>query len=105
MAARILVLYPPPADPAAFDKYYFSTHIPLARKVPYLRGMKFSAGVPQALAGTAPYLITELEFDSMADLQAALTSPEGQATAGDVPNFASNPTILIYETRADAVAK
>jgi uncharacterized protein (TIGR02118 family) len=102
MAARILVIYPQPADPDAFDKYYFSTHIPLARKIPHLLGMKFSAGTPVALAGTAPYLITELEFASMADLQAALTSPQGQATAADVPNFASNPTILVYETRADS---
>jgi uncharacterized protein (TIGR02118 family) len=95
-------MYPQPPDPAAFDKYYFSTHIPLARKVPHLRGMKFNAGAPTALAGTAPYLIAELEFDSMAELQAAMASPEGQATAADVPNFASNPTILIYETRADS---
>jgi uncharacterized protein (TIGR02118 family) len=101
MSAKILVLYPPPADPAAFDKYYFSTHIPLARKIPHLAGMKFNAAAPNALAGTAPYLIAELEFASMADLQAGMASPEGQATAADVPNFASNPTILIYETRAD----
>ena len=101
MAAKILVLYPPPADPAAFDKYYFSTHIPLARKIPHLRGMNFSAGAPVPLTGIAPYLIAELEFNSMADLKAAMDSPEGQATAADVPNFASHPTILIYETRAD----
>jgi uncharacterized protein (TIGR02118 family) len=102
MAARILVLYPPPADAASFDKYYFSTHIPLARKIPYLRSIKFSAAAPMALAGSATHLVTELEFDSMADLQAAMSSPEGQATAADVPNFAPNPTILIYETRLDA---
>ena len=101
MAAKILVLYPQPADPAAFDKYYFGTHIPLARKVPHLRSMKFNAAAPMALAGAAPHLIAELEFASMADLQAGMASPEGQATAADVPNFASNPTILIYETRAD----
>jgi uncharacterized protein (TIGR02118 family) len=101
MAAKILVLYPPPADAAAFDAYYFSTHIPLARKIPHLRGMKFNAGAPVAVAGVAPYLIAELEFDTMADLQAAIASPEGQATAADVPNFASHPTLLIYETRAD----
>jgi uncharacterized protein (TIGR02118 family) len=101
MPAKILVLYPQPADPAAFDKYYFSTHVPIARKVPHLIGMKFNAGAAVALAGEAPHLIAELEFASMADLQAGMASPEGQATAADVPNFASNPTVLIYETRAD----
>jgi uncharacterized protein (TIGR02118 family) len=101
MAARILVLYKQPADPAAFDKYYFETHIPMARKIPHLRSMKFNAGPPVALAGPAPYLIAELEFDTMADLQAAMASPQGQATAADVPNFAQDPTLLIYETRLD----
>ena len=102
MSARILVLYKQPADPAAFDKYYFGTHVPLARTIPYLRSMKFNAGPPLALAGEAPHLIAELEFDSMADLQAAMASPEGQATAADVPNFAQDPTLLVYETRLDA---
>jgi hypothetical protein len=31
MPAKILVLYPQPADPAGFDKYHFSTHTPIAR--------------------------------------------------------------------------
>ncbi len=101
MAARILVLYKPPPDPAAFDKYYFGTHLPIARKIPHLRSMKFNSGPPVAMAGTAPHLIAELEFDTMADLQAAMASPEGQAAAADVRNFAQDPTLLIYETRLD----
>ena len=55
-----------------------------------------------ALAGAAPHLIAELEFDTMADLQAGMASPEGHATAADVANFAVDPTLLIYETRLDA---
>jgi uncharacterized protein (TIGR02118 family) len=101
--AKILVLYNPPADPAAFDRYYFNTHVPLARKIPGLKSMSFNAGPPVALAGTTPYLIAELGFDSMASLQAALASPEGQATAADVANFAqAGVTILMYDTRSDA---
>jgi hypothetical protein len=38
--------------------------------------MKFNVGPPVAMAGTAPLPIAELEFDTMADLQAALASPE-----------------------------
>ena len=103
--ARVLVLYNKPADPAAFDRYYFGTHTTLARKLPKLRSAKFNSGTVTALAGNAPYLICELEFDSMADIQAALASPEGQATAGDVANFAqAGVTILAYETRPDAAS-
>jgi uncharacterized protein (TIGR02118 family) len=55
----------------------------------------------QALAGSAPYLVAILNFDSMADLSAALASPEGQAAAADLPNFASGgATLLIYDCKA-----
>ena len=54
----------------------------------------------QALAGSAPYLVASLAFDSMADVSAALASPEGQATAGDLPNFASGgATILVCDMK------
>jgi uncharacterized protein (TIGR02118 family) len=71
--------------------------LPLARKIPGLRSLKVSAAIPVALAGKAPYVIAELDFDSMADLQAGMASPEGQATAADVANYAKAPTILVYE--------
>jgi uncharacterized protein (TIGR02118 family) len=32
--ADLVVLYKTPNDPAAFDKYYFENHIPLAKKLP-----------------------------------------------------------------------
>jgi uncharacterized protein (TIGR02118 family) len=64
-----------------------------------LRKYTISKGPLQALSGaTVPHLIAILEFDSTADIQAALASPEGQATAADLPNFASGgATLLIYE--------
>ncbi len=97
--ARVLVLYSQPADPAAFDTYYHETHVPLAKKLPGLRGMNLSVAPPHALMGTAPYLVAELIFDTMAELQAALMSPEGQVTAGDVAKFAqAGVTILLLET-------
>ncbi len=99
--ARVLVLYNQPADKAAFDAYYHQKHIPLAKTLPGLRGMTLSAGAPVAIAGTAPYLVAELTFDSLADVQAALSSPEGQATAADVANYAhSGATILIVDMQS-----
>ena len=96
--AQVLVLYNTPVDPEAFEKYYHQTHIPIANKIPGLRKYTINKGPVQALAGTAPHLIAILDFDSMADIQAALASPEGQAAAGDLPNFASGgATLLIYD--------
>jgi uncharacterized protein (TIGR02118 family) len=98
--AQLLVLYNTPADPIAFDRYYHATHIPLAKKIPGLRSYEINGGPVQALAGSAPHLIATLNFDSMADLNAALASPEGQAAAADLPNFASaGATLLIYDVK------
>jgi len=102
MPAYILVLYKKPANPPAFYKYYYENHVPLVHKIPGLKSFNVTAAPPVALSGDAPYLIAQLEFDSMADLQAGMGSPEGQATAADVPNFASGPTVLVYETRPAA---
>lgn len=100
--AQVLVLYNTPADPAAFDRYYHETHIPIANKIPGLRSYVVSNGAVQPLGGgNAPYLVAVLTFDSLADVNAALASPEGQATAADVPNFASGgATIFIYDSKS-----
>jgi uncharacterized protein (TIGR02118 family) len=100
MAAHLLVLYAPPADPAAFDAYYLGTHVPIAKRMPGLRSYTINKG-PIAGGGAASpyYLIATLEFDSMAALGAAAASPEGQAASADVPNFGmAGVTVLTYET-------
>ena len=82
---RLLVLYNQPTDAAAFDVYYRDKHIPLAKTIPGVRSCTVSAQAPGLMAGgPAPYLVAELDFDSPADFQAALASPEGQATAADL---------------------
>ena len=46
------------------------------------------------------YLIAILAFDSMAAIQAAMASPQGQATVADLANFAgAGVDIMIGETR------
>ncbi len=94
--ATLLVLYKTPADPAAFDRYYAETHIPLAKKVPGLRSYRVSKGGVGSPAGASNiHLVATLTFDSMAALQAGLTSPEGGAAAGDLANFASGGVDLL----------
>jgi len=93
---RLLVLYNQPADAAAFDVYYRDKHIPLAKTIPGVRSCTVSAQAPGLMAGgPAPYLVAELDFDSPADFQAALASPEGQATAADLANFAQAGVTLV----------
>ena len=87
--AKLIALYKTPADPAAFDAYYHSTHLPLAKTIPGLTGYDISHGPVAGMAGpTGLHLIATLHFASMADIAAAMASSEGQATAADLANFA-----------------
>jgi uncharacterized protein (TIGR02118 family) len=93
---RVLALYGAPTDPDHFREYYEKTHIPIARKMPGLTGIRWSFDV-KGLMGESPYFcICELDFESAEALQAALQSPEGQATAGDVPNYATGGVTLVH---------
>ena len=99
--AQLLVLYKTPKDTAAFDKYYFETHAPIAKAIPGVRKYEVSQGPVNTPAGPADvHLVAILQFDSMAALQQALGSPQGQAAAGDLANFASGGVeLLMYDTR------
>ena len=94
--ATLLVLYKTPADKAAFDKYYAETHVPLAKKMPGLKTYEISQGALTGPGSESTHLVATLTFDSLADLQAALGSPEGQAAAGDLPNFASGGADIVF---------
>ena len=94
---KIVVLYPSQPDPEAFKKYYLETHLPLVRKMPGLKGFRYSFDVEGVGAPSPYFCIFEADFENGAALGAAMGSPEGQAVAGDVPNFAPvAPTLLNY---------
>jgi uncharacterized protein (TIGR02118 family) len=99
--AEVVVLYKTPKDPAAFDKYYAATHIPLAKKMPGLLKYQVSQGPVATPAGPSGiYLIATLSFDSMAAVQSAFGSVEGEATAADLPKFATGGAdIMFFDTK------
>lgn len=95
---RLTVLYGHPEDPEAFDRYYFDTHIPIARRMQGLRGWtigKCTAVEP----GKQPayYMIVGLYAESRAAMDEILASPEGQAAIADVPNFATGGVTFLYD--------
>ncbi|MER6420078.1 EthD family reductase [Streptomyces sp. NPDC001137] len=83
MTARFLVLYGAPPDPAAFDRHYREVHLPLARKLPGLRRYALGREPTAVRGGEPPYLVAELEWDTMEELRAAFASAEGHACAED----------------------
>ncbi len=101
--AKLMVLYKTPKDPAAFDAYYYGTHVPLAKTLPGLRAYEVNAGPIATPAGpSGTHLIATLTFDDMAAVGAAFASPEGVATAADVRNFAPNEsdvTMMMFDDK------
>ena len=99
--ARLVVMYKTPKDAAAFDKYYFEKHVPLAKKIAGVRKYEVSKGpiaTPAGLSGL--HLIAVLHFDDLAAIQRAFASPEGQGAAADLQNFATGGAdMIMLETR------
>ncbi len=98
--AKLTVLYGHPTDSASFDEYYADNHLPLVEKIPNLR--QFEAGKVIATPdGSEPpyYLIAELWFDGVEQLQRSMSSSEGRAAAEDLQNFATGgATLFISKT-------
>ena len=98
--AQLVVTYRTPTDSAAFDAHYRDVHAPLAKAIPGLRRFETSSGPVMTPEGPSDvHLIAILHFDSLAEIAAAFASPQGQAAAGDVVNFATGgATMLMFET-------
>lgn len=99
--AKLVALYRKPADTAAFDDYYFNRHVPLAKTIPGVQRYEVSVGGVGAVAGESPYhLAAIIGFAGMNELQGALASPQGQAAAADLANFASaGVELLVFNSR------
>ena len=87
--AKLVAIYTQPENPADFDRQYFEEHVPLAEKLPGLRGMSVVKLQKNLMGGDVPiYMIAELAFDSVDALNAALASPEGKAAGANIMGFA-----------------
>jgi uncharacterized protein (TIGR02118 family) len=98
---RLIVLYRPPEDPAAFDSHYRETHAAIVRRYPGLRGLRVTR--VEGAGGSLPayYVMAEMAFDSRADLDAAIGSDAGRESARDLRNFAqAGVDILIVDDDA-----
>ncbi|HEX3812408.1 MAG TPA: EthD family reductase [Mycobacteriales bacterium] len=94
-----IVLYGNPVDPAAFDEYYETIHIPIAKKMRGLTGWTISKLDPGADGAPPPYyLVAELYAPTREALLAVFASPEGQAAIADVPKFATGGATFLFGT-------
>ena len=94
---KAVVLYGPPEDPDAFERYYADTHTALANAIPGLKRFEAARGVATPDGSDLPYQrIAELTFDDMDALQAGLGSAERQEAVNDIPNFATGGVTIFF---------
>jgi uncharacterized protein (TIGR02118 family) len=94
--AKVIVMYPTPADVDLFEQRYAEEHVPMA--VEKLAGKtRFVASLVKASVGQeqAPFhRIAEVYFPSMQDLETCLNLPGGQETAQHAVDISTGGTPL-----------
>ncbi|QDV90105.1 EthD protein [Phycisphaerae bacterium RAS2] len=100
---KLVAVYRKPEDPAAFDKHYFETHLPLAKKMPGLirAELERGRGTPNP-EWEPPHLAAHLYFKDMDALKAALASPEGKAAGKDLMGFAGKYVRMFFTEVVEA---
>ena len=87
---KLTVLYGHPKDAKAFENYYADVHLPLVEQMKGYVRSEFTIFMPPADNSPAVYYrMAEFWFDGPEALQQTMASPEGQATAADLSNFAT----------------
>jgi uncharacterized protein (TIGR02118 family) len=95
--AQMIVLYATPPNPAAWNKYYFETHVALVHKIPNLLKFEISTGPVFNMQGQSPYhLIGTLSFKDLPTLHQAMSTPEGRAAAADAGTFTPRNSQMIF---------
>ncbi|MEP7213513.1 MAG: EthD family reductase [Acidobacteriota bacterium] len=102
MTFKLLVLYPPPANAAEFERAYTEDHAPMVTSEAFPGITKFVqvkvVGTPD---GSSPQYarIAELHFDSISDLQKAAGGEGASATVAHANEISTGgaPLILVCE--------
>ena len=98
---KLTVLYNHPEDPAAFEKYYAQTHMPIAQQVQGVRRIELAKVIGSPDGSPSPYYrMAELYFDNAAHLQNVMATQAMQKTVADLGNFATGGvTVLVAEVQ------
>ena len=92
---RLIALYRPPPDPAAFDKAYLETHLSLIGKVPGLQQTTLSK-FTRTIQGDGFYMMAEMFFPDESSLKQAMRSPEMAAAGDNLASFARDLVTLMF---------
>ncbi len=99
---KLIALYRKPADPAAFDRAYFGTHVPLVNKIPNLRRVDISRVTGAPRGEPEYYMVTEMYWDDKSAMDAAMASPENAEAGKNLMGFARGLVTLLFAEEAAA---
>lgn len=92
---KLVALYRPPPDPAAFDEAYFKTHLPLLRQVPGLQKTTVTR-FTRSLGGEPLYLMAEMYFADEDGLKRGMKSDEMAAAGENLNTFADGLVTMFF---------
>lgn len=99
---KLIALYRKPPDPAAFDKAYFETHVPLVKKTPGLRRVDIARVTGAPRGDPEYYLIAEMYFDNKAAMDRAMASPENIEAGKNLMSFAKGLVTFVFAEEVNA---
>lgn len=103
LPTKLVIIYGQPSDADAFETYFASRHLPLARALPFCASIEVALAVSSP-AGDAPafYRMATLTFASEADMAACVASDAGQLALADIASFATGGATATVITGIEA---
>jgi uncharacterized protein (TIGR02118 family) len=92
---KLVALYRQPPDPAAFDRAYFNTHLPLIQRVPGLEKAVVTR-FTRSLSGDPFYMMAEMYFADEAALKRGMKSAEMGAAGQNLNEFAEGLVMMFF---------
>ncbi len=93
---KLIALYRKPADPQAFDKAFFETHIPLVNKIPGLARLQVMRVTGAPRGEPEYYMMSELSFETKSSMDQAMSSPENMDAGKNLMSFARGLVTFLF---------
>ena len=93
---KLIILFRKPADIDAFEEHFANQYVPATNAMPHVQRATVSRTLGAPRGEPAYYLIQELYFEGLAELNQSLNSPEGRNAGATLMGFAHELVTLMY---------
>ena len=97
---KVLILFGPPVDAAAFTRYFEESHRPILSGLPQAEAIEVTWATESVTGELPVHLLVELLFATEEALQDGLNSVAGQKMARDYPSFTSGGVTILLSKSA-----